>query len=111
MGSFDFTNEKARSLRYCRTHGFTAELFAATSRNGATADLWKDIARSWKALAEIKARAMESDDRAAKLAEELAMQARQESALRRFLRKSAKEDEQDWADTEKAGQQTTNPLV
>jgi hypothetical protein len=40
--------------RYCRTHAFVAQLFAAHPRHASHADLWNDIARSWQHLAALK---------------------------------------------------------
>ena len=71
MGDFDFTGKTARRLRFCYTHAATAELFAASAPVRSVADAWNDAAKSWKSLADLKRRMMESDAKTARLVAEL----------------------------------------
>lgn len=42
--------------RYCRTHAFTARLYAAYPRRPSHTDMWSNIAQLWADLAAIKER-------------------------------------------------------
>lgn len=53
--------EKLHDPRYCRTHAFVAELYAATATETNAGDTWNYLAQSWTDLAGIKSRAVEMD--------------------------------------------------
>lgn len=61
------TMEHPHDPRYCRTHAFVAELYAANATGRDTSDTWKYLATSWSDLADIRSRTAELDRQMRKL--------------------------------------------
>jgi hypothetical protein len=60
MEHFDITKKHHREVRLCKTRAFAAELFAAFPRDPDMESRWRDIAREWWNVAEMKERAHET---------------------------------------------------
>lgn len=49
--------QRARDIRYCRTHALIADLFAKRPSHCSNAEIWTYVAEAWAELAALKERA------------------------------------------------------